>query len=160
MRKADMSLPPEEFLLSVINNKYDKNFTFDDFYFKEREDTDAYDCDSVIVMQANPNGRYSGSIKAYYDRVQLDEFLEDTPLRVKWKEFHMTDDLLDEVLIQLGINLPRMDIISRVINVDEPCGEIIISNKSLTYRGSIPVFFSDHPDTLYGRVLNTTLKGF
>lgn len=160
MNRQDMSLPPEEFLLSVINHKYGKNFTFNDFYFGEREDVDKYGCESMVYMHAAPGGMYNGTIRAYYNRVQLDEFLEGTQLVVGWREFFDTDDLIGEVLEQLGINLGRGDIISDIIDPDAQTARIRISNRSLTYTGHIPVYFTGHPNSLSSRVQSTVLNGF
>lgn len=160
MIRQDMSLPPEEFLLSVINQKYGKNFTFNDFYFGERDDVDKYGCESMIYMHANPNGPYTGSIRAFYNRIQLDEFLEKQFLTVGWREFFDTDDLLGEVLAQLGINLGRGDIISDIIDPDAQTSKIRISNRSIAYRGYVPVLFMGHPNSLSSRVQSTVLNGF
>lgn len=160
MIRQDMSLPPEEFLLSVINKKYGKNFTFNDFYFGERDDVNKYGCESMIYMHATSKGGYSGTVRAFYNRIQLDEFLEKQFLTVGWREFFDTDDLLGEVLEQLGINLGRGDIISDIIDPDAQTAVIRISNRSVAYRGYIPVLFMDHPDSLSSRVQSTVLNGF
>ena len=160
MIKQDMSLPPKEFLLSVINETYGRDFTFKDFYFGDRVDVDKYDCESMIYMHATTGGKYSGTIRAYYNRVQLDEFLEGQFLTVGWREFLDTDDLLEKVVEQLGINIGRGDIVSDIIDPDAQSAKIRISNRSIAYRGYIPVLFMGHPDSLGVRVQNTVLNGF
>ena len=160
MIRQDMSLPPEEFLLSVINQKYGKNFTFNDFYFGERVDVDIYGCESMIYMHANPNGPYTGTIRAYYNRINLDEFLEGQFVTVGWREYFDTDDLLDEVVGQLGINIDRDEVLSDLIDQQVQATKIRISNRSIAYTGNVPVLFMGHPNSLSSRVQTTVLNGF
>ncbi len=160
MIRQDMSLPPEEFLLSVINQKYGKNFTFNDFYFGERVDVDIYGCESMIYMHANPNGPYTGTIRAYYNRINLDEFLEGQFVTVGWREYFDTDDLLSEVVGQLGINIDRDEVLSDIIDQQVQATKIRISNRSIAYTGNVPVLFMGHPNSLSSRVQSTVLNGF
>lgn len=157
---ADMSLPPEEFLLSVINNTYGKNYTFDDVIFGERTDTTLYGCESKIYLIANPAGKLTGRWAVYYNRVPLDEFLVESPIVAERNTFKDTDDLLPLVPIQLGINIRRSDIISDIITDDPMSVNIRISNRCLAYKGSIPVYVSGHPNSLGVRVNQRTLNGF
>lgn len=160
MSRQDMSLPPEEFLLNVLNYRYGKNFTFNDFYFGDRKDVDKYGCESMIYLHAKSKGPYTGSLRAFYNRIRLDDFLEGQFVTVGWREFFDTDDLLGEVLEQLGINLERKDIVSDIIDRDVQVTKIRISNRSLVYKGYIPVLFMNHPDSLSNRVPSTLLNGF
>lgn len=155
-----MSLPPEEFLLSVINHTYGKNYTFDDVMFGERTDTTLYGCESKIYLVANPSGTYTGRWAVYYNRVPLDEFLVESPLVAEHNTFKDTDDLLPLVAEQLGINIRRSDIISDVITGDPKQVNIRISNRCLAYIGSIPVFVKGHPNSLGVRVNTRVLNGF
>lgn len=162
MEFIDMSLPPDEFLLEVINEKYNKNFSFDTVYFGSEGviETDKYGCDSYIWIHAYPGGPFTGSIRAYYNRVNFDEYLEGKQLALSWKAFHDTDDMLPEVLKQLGINLGRFDIISDIVDQTKASMNIRISKKCLAYKGNIEVVFLGHPSTLTGSVNNRVLEGF
>lgn len=160
MNNQDMSLPPEEFLLSIINYRYGHDFTFNDFYFGERIDVDAYGCESMIYMHSRPGGKFTGTMRAYYNRVTLNEFLNGEAVQSEWKVHFDTDDLLPDVKDQLGINLPREDIVSDIIDQTAPYSQINISGRSIVFRGYVPVLFTGHPDTLGARVANKELNGF
>jgi len=160
MTKQDMSLPSNEFLLSVINDRYKRNFTFKQLYFGEREDTSKYNCDSLLPMHALPGGTFTGTVRAYYNRVPIDSFLEGKFLVVDWKEYFDTDDLIMQVLIQFGINLDRSDVVSDIIDEEAIETKIRISSRSLVYSGHVPVYFRGHPDSLDGSIKNRLLGGF
>lgn len=160
MNKIDMSMPPEQFLLNIINQTYGKNFTFEEFYFGKRYDTTLHGCESVIYMHAQPSGPYTGSFRVYYNRVQLDDFLEGRFLTVPWREFFDTDDMLSEVQEQLGINLPRDNMISDIVDTDNEATKIRVSSRSIVYKGYIPVFFMGNPRALINRVKLRELNGF
>lgn len=160
MNRLDMSMPPDLFLVNLINDKYDLDYTLDDVYFGEREPIDMYGCESVIKMHGRPGGKFSGTVNVYYNRVDLSKFLTGQSLVVKWKTYYKTSEMIRDVRDQFGIRISEDEILTQYFDEDARATRINVSTECMVYRGYIPVYFSGHPDGLPAKITTRVLSGF
>lgn len=161
---VDMSLPPADLLLGLINQENPKaNFTFDKVQFDPAgpSNTTLYGKDTLIYLLPLKGAGFIGKKAFYYNRINLADFLGPLGVSIEEGQYAETAELLPLVMSQLGINLTRADIYNDyIVPLATRVGEskIRISVRSIMYKGYVPIHFG--PVSMFAGVKNRLLDGF
>lgn len=159
---VDMSLPPAELLLGLINQENPKaNFTFEKVQFDPGgpSNTTLYGKDTVIYLLPLKGAGFIGKKAFYYNRINLADFLGPLGVTIDEGKYTETAELLPLVMSQLGINLTRADIYNDyIVPLKANESKIRISVRSIMYKGYVPVHFG--PVSIFKGLTNRLLDGF
>lgn len=159
---VDMSLPPAELLLGLINQENPKaNFTFDKVQFDPAgpSNTTLYGKDTLIYLLPLKGAGFIGKKAFYYNRINLADFLGPLGVKIEEGVYTETAELLPLVMSQLGINLTRADIYNDyIVPLKANESKIRISVRSIMYKGYVPVQVGQA--SMFAGVKNRYLDGF
>lgn len=159
---VDMSLPPAELLLGLINQENPKaNFTFDKVQFDPGgpSNTTLHGKDTIIYLLPLKGAGFIGKKAFYYDRINLADFLGPLGVSIDVDKYTETAELLPLVMSQLGINLTRPDIYNDyIVPLKYNDSKIRISVRSIMYKGYVPIHFG--PVSIFAGLKNRLLDGF
>lgn len=170
--KVDMSLPPADLLLGIINYENPQaHLTFQDvkfsdkgvenvrYYVKGILKTDYLGDRYKIDLVPLPGSRLFRVTTIYFNRINLTDYLAGHPLAIIPGRHTDTSELLGEVRSQLGINISLVDIMTDYISATGE-GVIRISPKSLAYEGTIAYKYDTGEAPLVNRIRKSILDGF
>lgn len=160
---VDMSLPPAELLLGLINQENPRaNFTFQTVQFDPGgpSNTTLYGKDTMIYLLPLKGAGFFGKKAFYYNRINLTDFLGSSGVKIEPDKYTETAELLPLVMSQLGINLTRGDIYNDYIIplTKDTQSKIRISVRSIMYKGYVPVHLG--PQSIFAGLKNRLLDGF
>lgn len=159
---VDMSLPPADLLLGLINQENPKaNFTFNKVQFDPGgpSNTTLYGKDTVIYLLPLKGAGFIGKKAFYYNRINLADFLGPLGVSIDVDKYTETAELLPLVMSQLGINLTRPDIYNDyIVPLTYNDSKIRISVRSIMYKGYVPIHFG--PVSIFAGLKNRLLDGF
>jgi hypothetical protein len=170
--KVDMSLPPADILLGIINYENPQaKLTFQEVKFSEKGvenvryyvkgvlKTDYMGDHRKIDLVPLPGSRLYRTTTIYFNRINLTDYLAGHPLIITPGQYTDTSELLDEIRSQLGINLGLVDIMTDYISATGH-GVIRLSPKSYAYEGTIAYRTDIADQPLSTRIRNSILDGF
>lgn len=165
MYRVDMSQRPHQILRGLVNFDNKTDFTEKQLTFNSKgasalskKDANKYDRNSRVM--AKFHGIYTGERHLIYNRIDLNYFFGPECALAPHGEHVMNYELLEYVRRDLGIDIEKDEILHEWIDQEASFVEIKVKSNSLTYLGSVIVFFEGSPDSLVARVPNLTLDGF
>lgn len=160
--KVDLSLPSKEILLGIINYENPRaHLTFNKVKFSPKGCFPAnyMGRDTQIDVISLPRSGLYGRVTFYYTKINLTTYLGSRSITVEPDLYQYTDELVDVILDQLGINVTAADIIADNVPEDG-VGTIRFSPKSMLYKGIINYQVGNPLNLLTNRVLVRQLDGF
>ena len=160
--KVDLSLPSNEILLGIINYENPRaNLTFKKVKFSPAgcQPANYMGRDTKIDVISLPGAGLYGTVTFYYTKIDLAAYLGTRSIVIQPAQYRYTNELMAEVLNQLGIRITAADIIADDVPL-EGTGQIRFAPKSLLYRGTINYQVGDPFVPLTERVINRQLDGF
>lgn len=104
----DFTLEGKDHLLLLLNEENEKSYTFNEIIFDPPQ-VEIGGANTSVIVRANPGEGYKGSEKIFYNRLNLNTLFTGT-LNLAMNEPASLQDILDEVLIQYGINITDDDV--------------------------------------------------
>ena len=162
--KIDLTIPPEQLVVNLINNDNGTTFSSDQLKFDVPILTPKNKHNSKVKVSATPTSRFTGSTYLNYNRIDFNEVAVH-----KEKKFEITQtqlkisDLITEIDARFNLKLTSADYIDgplpQVINNNEGVDEFYIhaANESLVYINKLKIYISIIGQILLSKVLKKTI---
>lgn len=165
MYRVDMSQRPADILRGLVNfdNGTDFNATTMGFNPKGASPLphrEAVKRERNSKVLARFKGRFRGERLFYYNRINLNEFFGNICAGAPYGEHRTTTELLPYVKKDLGVDIQPDEVLEDYIDPEAAFVDIQILRNSLTYLGSVRVYFLGAPGSLVDKVRSTELGGF
>lgn len=165
MYRVDMSQRPADILRGLVNfdNGTDFNETTLGFNVKGASPLphrEVVKRGRNSKVMARFKGKFRGERLFYYNRINLNEFFGNICAGAPHGEHKSTRELLPYVRKDLGVDILPEEVLDEYIDPEAAFVDIAILRNSLTYTGSVRVYFLGAPGSLVDKVRSTELGGF
>ncbi len=165
MYRVDMSQRPADILRGLVN--FDNGTVFDattmGFNTKGASPLghrDAVKRERNSKVMAHFKGKFRGEKLFYYNRIDLNAFFGNICAGAPYGIHTRTTELLQYVRKDLGVDILESEVLDEYLDPEAAFVDITILRNSLTYIGSVRVYFLGAPGSLIDKVRTTTLGGF
>lgn len=164
----DYTLSPEEVCLQLINR--DNGSSLQPYQVTFSNPNRLYnhftDRDTSVTLTAVPGAGYRDSKTVYYNRVTIDDFIEDDQLVLIKNQYTKYSDLVPSINSLLGINLTPADYVDGPLpvfyspNANGVQVYLYAANNSLVYKDQLTITLKPGIINISASNLVTTLTGF
>lgn len=165
MYRVDMSQRPADILRGLVNFDNGTDFDASTMGFNAKgasplEHRDAVKRDRNSKVMARFKGKFRGEKLFYYNRIDLNAFFGNICAGAPHGVHTRTTELLQYVRKDLGVDILESEVLDEYLDPEAAFVDITILRNSLTYIGSVRVYFLGAPGSLIDKVRSTTLGGF
>lgn len=165
MYRVDMSQRPADILRGLVNFDNGTKFTDKTMVFNVKGASplphrEAVNRERNSKILALFKGNYRGERLFYYNRINLNEFFGNICAGAPYGVHTKTTELLSYVKKDLGVDIQPNEVLEEYIDPEAAYVDITILRNSLTYIGSVRVYFLGAPGSLVDKVRSTELGGF
>tara|TARA_Y100001956_G_scaffold77029_1_gene86889 strand:+ start:638 stop:1159 length:522 start_codon:yes stop_codon:yes gene_type:complete len=165
MYRVDMSQRPADILRGLVNfdnkTEYDEtSLVFNPKGASPLSHREAVNRKRNSKVMAYFKGSFRGKKLFHFNRIDLNAFFGNICAGAPHGVHSRTTELLPYVKKDLGIDIAEDEVLDEYLDPEAAFVDIQILRNSLTYIGSVRVYFLGAPGSLVDKVRYTTLGGF
>tara|TARA_Y100001956_G_scaffold15417_1_gene14845 strand:- start:566 stop:1087 length:522 start_codon:yes stop_codon:yes gene_type:complete len=165
MYRVDMSQRPADILRGLVNFDNGTEFNASNLSFNPKGASPLPHREAVnrkrnSKVMAYFKGSHRGQRLFHFNRIDLNAFFGNICAGAPYGVHTRTTELLPYVRKDLGIDIAEDEVLDEYLDPEAAFVDIQILRNSLTYIGSVRVYFLGAPGSLVDKVRSTTLGGF